>query len=112
MRRICKTSITQGANRLTLNGDVPSMAYEVLRLKRDGKIGYITLNRPERLNALNNQLVDEIHVALDELGEDDDIGAIIITGEGRGFCSGADQSGRYGPKASSSIPLPRPPRTK
>ncbi len=88
------------------------MAYEVLRLKRDGKIGYITLNRPERLNALNNQLVDEIHVALDELGEDDDIGAIIITGEGRGFCSGADQSGRYGPKASSSIPLPRPPRTK
>ncbi|MBI2888223.1 MAG: enoyl-CoA hydratase/isomerase family protein [Chloroflexi bacterium] len=66
------------------------MAYEVVKLQRDGHFATITLNRPDRLNALNSQLSEEIHIALDEVAPQDDIRVVVITGEGRGFCSGAD----------------------
>ena len=69
------------------------MAYEVLTLDRDGYLATITLNRPERLNALSGPLILELHQALDEVAKEDDIRAIILTGEGRGFCSGADVTG-------------------
>ena len=53
-------------------------------------IGLITLNRPERLNAINLDMLDDLHVLFDRLGELDDIRVVIITGKDRGFCSGAD----------------------
>ena len=66
--------------------------YEFLKLERAGHVATITLNRPERLNALSRQLVAEIHTVLDEIAAESDIRAVILTGEGRGFCSGTDVS--------------------
>ena len=52
----------------------------------------ITLNRPERLNAFNGQMMAEMMDAFDRADADDDVRAIVVTGEGRGFCAGADLS--------------------
>jgi len=64
--------------------------YELLKLKIIGHVAVITLNRPEKLNALNTQLIVDLHSALDELSSKDVIRVVILTGAGRGFCSGAD----------------------
>jgi enoyl-CoA hydratase len=53
-------------------------------------IGRITLNRPDRLNAINLDMLEELHVLFERLNTDEDVRVIIITGAGRGFCSGAD----------------------
>ncbi len=55
-----------------------------------GRVGLIRLNRPERLNALNDALVDQLVAALDAFEADDGIGAIVITGNERAFAAGAD----------------------
>ncbi len=65
--------------------------YEALRLERRGHVAVVTLNRQEKLNALNHQLTGELHAALDEVaGEFPHTRVLILTGAGRGFCSGAD----------------------
>jgi enoyl-CoA hydratase len=56
---------------------------------QDG-IGRITLNRPERLNAINLDMLEELHSLFEDLKEQEDVRVMIITGAGRGFCSGAD----------------------
>lgn len=56
-------------------------------------ITQITLNRPERLNALTYELVDELHQALDTVHNDHSCRAAVITGAGRGFCAGLDLNG-------------------
>ncbi len=56
-------------------------------------ITQLTLNRPERLNALTYELVDELHGALDAVHADHDCRAVVITGAGRGFCAGLDLTG-------------------
>jgi 2-(1,2-epoxy-1,2-dihydrophenyl)acetyl-CoA isomerase len=53
-------------------------------------IATLTLNRPDRLNALSQEMLRGLQAALTRLGTDDGIGAIIITGEGRAFCAGGD----------------------
>jgi len=53
----------------------------------------ITLNRPERLNAITQELVTDLHRALDEIDADHDCRAVILTGAGRGFCAGLDLTG-------------------
>ena len=53
-------------------------------------IGLITLNRPQRLNAINLDMLDDFFALFDYLNKNEDVRVIIITGEGRGFCSGAD----------------------
>jgi len=53
-------------------------------------IGRITLNRPERLNAINLDMLEELHLLFERLTTDEKVRVIIITGAGRGFCSGAD----------------------
>ena len=73
------------------------MSYETIRVDRDGPLLTITLNRPERLNAMPPQMADEIGQVFYDLGE---ARAVLITGEGKGFCSGADLSAR-----SSDNPL-------
>ena len=55
----------------------------------------LTLNRPDRLNALTRELVDEVHEALDGVDADHDCRVVILTGAGRGFCAGLDLEG-YG----------------
>lgn len=68
------------------------MPYQLINLARDGKIATITLNRPEKRNALNTALRDEIRGALEELEADDAISVAIITGAGPVFCAGFDTS--------------------
>ncbi len=66
------------------------MTYEAIILEKEGGISIITLNRPERLNALNGQLMYELATVLDELEADPECVSVIITGAGRGLCAGAD----------------------
>jgi enoyl-CoA hydratase len=66
------------------------MNYETILLETHGRVGLITLNRPQALNALNAQLVSEVNQALDALETDADIGCIVITGSKKAFAAGAD----------------------
>jgi enoyl-CoA hydratase len=66
------------------------MPYENILLERRGGIAKITLNRPEKLNALSQQLLAELSAACDEIEADHDIRAVILTGAGRAFSSGMD----------------------
>lgn len=70
------------------------MAYEALRFERRGAVGLATLARPEKLNALNATLQNEIRAVCAEVEGEDALRALVITGEGRGFCAGADLTGR------------------
>jgi enoyl-CoA hydratase/carnithine racemase len=63
-----------------------------IRLERDGAVGVITLDRPERLNAVDRAMVHELIGAIDETEADPEVGATVITGAGRAFCAGADLS--------------------
>ncbi len=69
------------------------MEYHELILERAGDIATVTLNRPEKLNALNRDLQKEILAVCEELKQDDSVRAVVVTGAGRGFCSGADLTG-------------------
>jgi enoyl-CoA hydratase/carnithine racemase len=64
--------------------------FETIRYAVSNHVATITLNRPERLNAFTPRMSDEIVAAFDKSDADDDVRAVIVTGEGRGFCSGAD----------------------
>ena len=64
--------------------------YTTIELERQGSVGIITLNRPERLNALNPQLLGEVNVGLDKLEADEAIRVIVLTGAGRAFSAGFD----------------------
>lgn len=66
------------------------MAEDVLRLERRERIAILTLNRPDSLNALNVALREALVRACQELREDDAVWAVVLTGAGRGFCSGVD----------------------
>ena len=66
------------------------MAYEQLILDVDGPVATIRLNNPARLNALSPVMTPELLQALERLGGDPDVRAIVLTGEGRGFSAGAD----------------------
>lgn len=69
------------------------MNYENLTFEKESHVAVVTLNRPERLNALNQALQKEILAVCQQIREDDDVRVAIFTGAGRGFCSGADISG-------------------
>jgi 2-(1,2-epoxy-1,2-dihydrophenyl)acetyl-CoA isomerase len=71
--------------------------YETVSLERRGGAAWIELNRPDALNAWNKQLGIDLHAAVHEAAEDDDVRAVIITGAGRGFSSGADLKAGFDP---------------
>ncbi|MCF6215116.1 MAG: enoyl-CoA hydratase [Emcibacter sp.] len=66
------------------------MSYQMILVDCNKPVGLITLNRPEALNALNGQLMDELTRALLAFEADDDIRAIVITGSAKAFAAGAD----------------------
>ncbi|MGI9233360.1 MAG: enoyl-CoA hydratase-related protein [Woeseiaceae bacterium] len=72
------------------------MEFETLLYDVKDEILTITLNRPDRLNAWNRQMLSDMLAAFDAADADDDVGAVVITGAGRGFCAGADLSGGGG----------------
>jgi len=69
------------------------MTFSTLRTETEDGVFTITLNRPDKLNALNAPMVRDFVAAIDEADSDDAVRAIVVTGEGRGFCAGADLSG-------------------
>jgi enoyl-CoA hydratase len=70
------------------------------------QVALVTLDRPERLNAMSHELVADLHRALEEVGQDNSCRVVVITGAGRGFCAGLDLKGT-GP-APNSEGLGRP----
>ncbi|MHB1128398.1 MAG: enoyl-CoA hydratase/isomerase family protein [Bacillota bacterium] len=67
-------------------GPFNTLAFEMLK----PGIGLLTLNRPDRINAMSAELIVELHAFLDQIGDYKECRVIIIKGAGRGFCSGAD----------------------
>lgn len=68
------------------------MAYEQIKVEIADNIMTLTLHRPEKLNAFTGVMMKEMISAFDEADRNDDVRAVIVTGEGRGFCAGADLS--------------------
>ena len=68
------------------------MAYETIKYEVADNILTLTLHRPDKLNAFTGQMMFEMIDAFDKADADDDVRAIIVTGEGRAFCAGADLS--------------------
>jgi enoyl-CoA hydratase len=66
------------------------MTYETILVETHGKVGLVRLNRPQVLNALNDQLMTELGDALMAFDADDNIGAMVITGSDKAFAAGAD----------------------
>jgi enoyl-CoA hydratase/carnithine racemase len=66
------------------------MVYETIILECRGGIGYLTINRPQVFNAINNQMINEMKKAIEELNRDSNVGVVIITGTGKAFQTGAD----------------------
>ncbi|WP_404434331.1 enoyl-CoA hydratase/isomerase family protein [Microbacterium lacus] len=66
------------------------MDYQTIRVEQKDRVGWITLHRPEALNALNAQMMREVVAAADAFDADESVGAIVITGSTRAFAAGAD----------------------
>jgi 2-(1,2-epoxy-1,2-dihydrophenyl)acetyl-CoA isomerase len=85
--------------------------YETLLVENKGRIGLITLNRPDKLNAWSRKLEQEFLAALEQLNADPAVHVIVVTGAGRAFCAGGDISGfnealagsRNGPKGPTPL---------
>jgi 2-(1,2-epoxy-1,2-dihydrophenyl)acetyl-CoA isomerase len=81
--------------------------YEQIRLEVDERVATLTLSRPERLNAWTYRMSEELTHAIESCNEDDDVGAMIITGEGRGFCAGADIKDTFQAQLDGAAPARR-----
>ncbi|HSW58388.1 MAG TPA: enoyl-CoA hydratase/isomerase family protein, partial [Dehalococcoidales bacterium] len=68
------------------------MAYEHIIYEKKGQVAYVTLNHPNRLNALCPDISQELSKAIYEVNHDDDVKVVVFKGAGRSFCAGADLS--------------------
>jgi enoyl-CoA hydratase len=82
--------VVAGANADAAGAVSENGLYETIKIDRRERVGLITLYRPKNLNALNVQMSREVLAALTTFDQDDGIGAIVITGNGRAFAAGAD----------------------
>lgn len=64
--------------------------FETIKYEVREKIGYVTINRPEALNALNQKVLHELYEVFNQISDDDEVRCVILTGEGRSFVAGAD----------------------
>ena len=69
-----------------------STEFQTILYREEGLIAFIYLNRPEKLNAFNQQMLKDLLCAFDNINKQDSIGAVIISGSGKAFCAGADLS--------------------
>jgi enoyl-CoA hydratase/carnithine racemase len=76
----------------------------LIRVGRDGAVMTITLDRPERLNAWTPGMADEMAAAITEADDDDTVGAVVVTGAGRGFCAGADMEETFAKRIQGEDP--------
>jgi enoyl-CoA hydratase len=89
-------------------GDTGAGGTELVTVEKPrDEVAVVTLNRPEVLNALSWQLVDDLHDVLDTLQRDNTCRVVVLTGAGRGFCSGLDLSDVSGSSTSEGTPGPR-----
>src|SRR2546427_11700584 len=65
---------------------------EELKVEVKNRVGILTMNRPEKLNGLTSQMGEAAVTALKEMADNPEVGAIVLTGAGRGFCAGGDVS--------------------
>ncbi|MEM7347418.1 MAG: enoyl-CoA hydratase/isomerase family protein, partial [Chloroflexota bacterium] len=72
------------------------MNFETLLVEKDGPIGHLTLNRPKRMNALGATVLQELTAAARWFDEQREIRVVIVRGEGRAFCAGADLNEPFG----------------
>ena len=79
----------------------------VVLYEKKGRIAYITLNRPEKLNAINDEIIDGLQKAWIDFRDDDDLWAAILAGNGKAFCAGADIA--RGPSVKAAPIRPGPP---
>jgi enoyl-CoA hydratase/carnithine racemase len=82
-------SATPTRGTLAVEGGLAT-SYETVLFEVDDRIATVTLNRPERMNAWNDQLANDLSEALRRCDEDDGIRAVVVTGAGRAFCAGAE----------------------
>ena len=69
--------------------------YQTIRYEKNGNIAIVTINRPEALNALNSTVIADLEQVIAEVEKDAELGAMILTGEGRSFVAGADIGEQY-----------------
>ncbi len=79
-----------------------SDAFGTIIFEKEGSVAHLALNRPDRLNAYSVAMRDDFAEALHAVAEDEEIGALLITGKGRAFCAGADLS-EFGSAPSQAI---------
>lgn len=72
------------------------MAFNDILVEKKERVAIVTLNRPERFNSFTTSMYREFPGIVDQLGRDDEIKAVILTGGGKGFCAGSDVSDRLG----------------
>jgi 2-(1,2-epoxy-1,2-dihydrophenyl)acetyl-CoA isomerase len=80
------------------------MPYETLLYEVDQEVATITLNRPAVLNAISPQMIEELQAVLNTVRDDAHVRAVVLTGAGRGFCSGADLKARQRVQPSEAPP--------
>jgi enoyl-CoA hydratase/carnithine racemase len=81
-----------------------AVSYERITYETRGDVALITLNRPEKLNAWTPAMAEEQARAIEEANDDPQIGAIVMTGAGRGFCGGADMSETFRTRLDGADP--------
>ena len=86
----------------SLTGEPPEL--DTLEIEVDGQIGTLTLNRPDSLNAMSPDLIGELTIAAAWLADRAPIRALIVTGAGRAFCSGATGSSAASRRRASICP--------
>ena len=75
-----------------------------LLLEKKNGIATITLNAPDKLNAMSTKMRESLLLAMDDVNKDDSVKVVILTGAGRGFCAGADLTELAGaPKATPTV---------
>ena len=77
--------------------------FETIKLEKDERIAKIIMNRPEKLNAINEQMFDELKAALDDVNEDDNMRVMILTGAGKAFTASVDMKMGGGAKIGSRL---------
>jgi enoyl-CoA hydratase/carnithine racemase len=81
-----------------------AVRYETINYDRRGAVALITLNRPDRLNAWTPRMASEQADAIRAANDDEDVGAIVMTGAGRGFCAGADMRDTFKTRIDGTDP--------
>jgi len=79
------------------------MKYETLEMDIKDNVAYIILNRPERLNSFDMKLGEELYSVLKDISSNQDIGAVVIKGTGKGFCGGGDVKEMYAAEDKSKF---------